>query len=156
MLIIQKVCSLLTLVYVFVTLFIANSMQLTYLSCDGLPTPTNVKIQGCAILPCKLQRGTSVEANIDFDVLENSKSLRPVVDIELGNVHMDYPFPEQNACKNLATGQCPLEKGEPVSYYLKMPIEKSYPRISLTIQFSLVDEHNKSQVCIRIPAKVVD
>ncbi|KAG6800907.1 NPC intracellular cholesterol transporter 2 [Apis mellifera caucasica] len=147
--------AILTYVYVFAVLFIANSMQ-AYVPCDGKPAPTNVKILGCDTLPCNLVRGTNVEANVDFKAVANTKTLRPVVDVDLGNSHMQYPLPEQNACKNLVNGQCPLQSGQAATYYLKMPVLKAYPKVALTIQLSLVDENNNSEVCFKIPAKVVD
>ncbi|CAK9822460.1 NPC intracellular cholesterol transporter 2 [Anthophora retusa] len=143
-------------VYLFAVLFIADSMQSTFVPCNGKPSPKSVEILGCKSLPCNLKRGTQVEASIVFAAPHNTKTLRPDVDVELGNMHVKYPFPEQNGCKGLVSGSCPLQKGEVATYYMKMPIEKAYPRIDLTIQFALVDEQNNFQMCFRIPAKVVD
>ncbi|XP_003488795.1 NPC intracellular cholesterol transporter 2 [Bombus impatiens] len=148
--------AILTYVYVFAVLFIADSMQSSYVPCNAGPSPVSVNIAGCSSLPCNLVRGKDVEANVIFDVVENTNSLKPVVDVQLGSGHIPYVLPEQNACNGLVSGQCPLQKGQSATYHLKMPVEKSYPRISLTIQLSLVDGQNKPQVCFKIPAKVVD
>ncbi|CAD1473096.1 unnamed protein product, partial [Heterotrigona itama] len=142
--------------YIFAVLFIADSMQDTYVPCKSGPLPESVSITGCSSVPCNLVRGKNVEGRINFKAVSNAKSLKPVVDAEVGIIHTPFPLPEQNACRNLVNGQCPLQKGESATYLLKMPVEKSYPKISLTIQLSLVDENNNSQVCFRIPAKVVD
>lgn len=92
-----------------------------------------------------------------YDItVQNTKTLKPDVDVELDKIHMKYPLPQQNACMDLDKAECPLNKGEAVTYKLRMPIERAYPKVSLTIQLSLLDEQSKSQVCIRIPAKVVD
>ncbi|XP_048261802.1 NPC intracellular cholesterol transporter 2-like isoform X1 [Bombus terrestris] len=156
MAILTYVWSLFVAVYVFAVLFIADSMQSSYVPCNAGPSPVSVEILGCSSLPCNLVRGTNVQADVVFHAVENAKSLKPVVDVQLGGGHVPYPLPEQNACKGLVNGQCPLQKGQSATYRLKMPVEKSYPRISLTIQLSLVDEQNKPQVCFKIPAKVVD
>ncbi|KAK9294375.1 hypothetical protein QLX08_010995 [Tetragonisca angustula] len=148
--------AILTYVYVFAVLFIADSMQATYLPCKSGPVPASVSIVGCSSVPCNLVRGTNVEGRINFKAVSSTKSLRPVVDVELGAIHTPYPLPEQNACRNLVSGQCPLQKGDSATYLLKMPVEKSYPKVALTIQLSLVDENNNAEVCFRIPAKVVD
>ncbi|KAK1133036.1 hypothetical protein K0M31_014399 [Melipona bicolor] len=148
--------AILTYVYIFAALFIAESMQATYVPCKSGPVPASVSIVGCSSVPCNLVRGTNVEGRINFNAVSNAKTLKPVVNVELGTIHIPYPLPEQNACKNLVSGQCPLQKGEPATYLLKMPVEKSYQKVSLTIQLSLVDENNNAQVCFRIPANVVD
>ncbi|XP_078034715.1 NPC intracellular cholesterol transporter 2 [Augochlora pura] len=144
-------------VLVIAVFCIADSMQSPFEHCaNGLPAPKNVNILGCNKLPCNLKRGTSVEAIIDFTALQNIKTLKPDVDVQIGTGHVKYPLPQQNACKSLVNGECPLDKGEVVTYKLKMPVEKMYPRVALTIQLSLVDQDEKSHMCIRIPAQVVD
>ncbi|XP_031825466.1 NPC intracellular cholesterol transporter 2 [Nomia melanderi] len=148
--------AIITYVYLVAAFLIADSFQSEFLTCSGQPAPKNVNIVGCNKLPCDLKRGTFADAAIDFTVLASTKTLRPVVDVQIGNAHSPYPLPEQNACKSLANGECPLDKGEVVTYKLKMPIEKIYPKIFLTIQLSLVDEHNNPQVCLKIPGQVVD
>ncbi|XP_076751520.1 NPC intracellular cholesterol transporter 2 homolog a [Xylocopa sonorina] len=148
--------AILSYVYVFAVCFIANSMQSSYEPCASGPNPTSVKVLGCDSLPCNLRRGTTAQVAVDFNVIENTKTLTPEVKVQLGSITTPYPLPEQNACNSLTSGQCPLEKGERATYLLKMPVEKAYPKVSLTIQLSLVDEHKKSQACFRIPAHVVD
>ncbi|KOX77076.1 Epididymal secretory protein E1 [Melipona quadrifasciata] len=131
-------------------------MQTTYVPCKDDPAPKSVSIVGCNSVPCNLVRGTNVEGRINFNAVSNARTLRPVVDVQLGSIHIPHLLPEQNACKNLVSGQCPLEKGESATYLLKMPVKKSYQKASLIIQLSLVDENNKTQVCFKIPANIVD
>ncbi|XP_054010408.1 NPC intracellular cholesterol transporter 2 homolog a-like [Hylaeus anthracinus] len=145
-----------TYVYIVAAFLVADSMQTNFQTCSGQPAPTNVVISGCDSLPCPLKRGTNVDGAISFRVLENTKTLKPVVDVQLGEIHMKYPLPQQNACKDLTNAQCPLDKGETVTYHLNMPVEKAYPKVSMIIQLALVDELNKTQMCVKIPAKVVD
>lgn len=66
-----------------------------------------------------------------------------------------YPYPQPDACKSLAKGECPLEKGDELTYELRMPISINYPPISLSIEFALVDENANVQVCFEIDAQVV-
>lgn len=64
----SKVWSLFVAVYVFAVLFIADSMQSSYVPCNAGPSPVSVNIAGCSSLPCNLVRGKDVEANVIFDV----------------------------------------------------------------------------------------
>ena len=145
-----------TYVYVLAAFCVANSFQTQVLNCDGQPAAQNVQITGCSSLPCSFKRGSNVQADISFVVTENTKSLKPVVDVMFGTTHVKYPLPQQDACKGLTNAECPLEKGQHVTYKLQMPIEKFYPKISLTIQLALVDQNDKTQMCVKIPSKVVD
>jgi len=69
---------------------------------------------------------------------------------------MDYPYPEQDACKSLTNGGCPLNEGDEATYNLKMPISELYPSLALNIEFGLVDENNNVQVCFNVDALVTD
>ncbi|XP_029043830.1 NPC intracellular cholesterol transporter 2 homolog a-like [Osmia bicornis bicornis] len=148
--------ALINYAYILVVFLVADSMQSSFLPCAGKPAPLSVSITGCTSLPCNFKRGTDVEARVTFKAAQNSKTLKPDVDVELGKIHQKYPLPQQNACRDLDKSECPLNKGDTVTYKLKMPIEKFYPKVSLTIQLNLIGEHSESQACIRIPSKIVD
>ena len=62
-------------VYVFAVLFIADSMQATYLPCKSGPVPASVSIVGCSSVPCNLVRGTNVEGRINFKAGKQSSKL---------------------------------------------------------------------------------
>lgn len=67
-----------------------------------------------------------------------------------------YPYPEQDACKSLINGECPLKKDAEVTYNLEMPISKTYPTVTINIEFSLVDENKNVQVCFNVDVKVTN
>lgn len=87
----------------------------------------------------------------------DAKSLKPRVRVTIMGVTIDYPFPEQDACKSLTNGKCPLNKGDKATYNLKMPIDESYPKVNeMEISFSLDDEKNNVQVCLKLKVQVTD
>lgn len=69
---------------------------------------------------------------------------------------IQYPYPEQDACKSLTNGECPLKKDAKVTYNLEMPISKSYPSVTINIEFSLLDEKKNVQVCFNVDLKVTN
>lgn len=71
-------------------------------------------------------------------------------------ITIEYPYPEQDACKSLTNGKCPLSEGDEATYNLKMPISESYPSVTLTIEFSLIDENDNVQVCFKVDGKVTN
>ncbi|KAI4498898.1 hypothetical protein M0802_006073 [Mischocyttarus mexicanus] len=148
--------ALLAYVYVLAAFCIASSLQTEYIKCSsGEPAPLNLRIEGCEKLPCNLVRGTNLKAQWDFAVTSNTANLKPRVRVTVFGVTSDYDYPHPDACKDLVNGECPLEKGEEVTYSLSMPILKIYPAIRLDIEFALVDDNKKSQVCFKIDGKVV-
>ena len=44
---------------------------------------------------------------------------------------VDYPIEQQDACKSLTNGECPLDEGEEVTYRLVMNISPQYPAVSI-------------------------
>ncbi|XP_043681498.1 NPC intracellular cholesterol transporter 2 homolog a-like [Vespula pensylvanica] len=149
--------ALLACVYVLAAFCIASSMQTEYYKCEGgLPEPKNLNIEGCDKLPCSLVRGTDLKAHWDFAVTANTATLKPRVIVTVFGVTTEYDYPRPDACKDLVNGECPLEKGEEVTYSLLMPILKIYPNIRLGIEFSLIDENKNAQVCFKIDGKVVN
>lgn len=69
---------------------------------------------------------------------------------------IDYPYPEQDACKNLTNNKCPLSKGDEATYNLNMPISELYPSVTLTIEFGLIDENDNVQVCFKVEGQVTN
>ncbi|XP_076659785.1 NPC intracellular cholesterol transporter 2 [Halictus rubicundus] len=146
-----------TYVLLIAALCIADSMQTPFEPCDGgLPVPKSVKIVGCTKLPCDLKRGEAAVGEIKFAVVADTKTLTPKVNAQVGSINTPFPLPEKNACKNLIDAECPLDKGEVVTYKLSMPVRKIYPTGALTIQLSLEDDQGKSQSCFKLPSQVVN
>ncbi|XP_014605049.1 PREDICTED: protein NPC2 homolog [Polistes canadensis] len=149
--------ALLAYVYVLAAFCIASSIQTEYIKCaSGEPEPLALRIEGCDKLPCSLVRGTNLKAQWEFTAASNAAKLTPRVRVTVFGVTTDYDYPHKDACKDLVNGECPLEKGEEVTYSLSMPILKAYPRLSLVIEFALVDENKKSHVCFAIDGKVIN
>jgi len=141
---------------IFATCIAVSLQETPYVPCDNGPTPLSLRVEGCDSSPCKFYRGTDLLAQWDFAANANAESLKPRVKVTIMGVTIDYPYPEQDACKSLTKGKCPLSKGDEATYNLKMPIAKSYPSVSMTIQFSLVDENDNVQVCFKVDGTVVD
>lgn len=135
----------------------ASSQEKTpFIPCDEGPIPTELRVAGCNSSPCNIYRGTDLLAQWDFVSNADAKSLKPRVRVTFWGSTINYPYPEQDACKSLTNGECPLSEGDEATYNLKMPISKVYPAIALTIEFGLVDENNNVQVCFKIQGKVTD
>ncbi|XP_012228935.1 NPC intracellular cholesterol transporter 2 [Linepithema humile] len=134
---------------------VVESLQSTpHNPCKDGPAPKDLRVVGCETTPCNIIRGSTMKAEWDFTAINDAKALTPRVRVTLGGVTIPYRYPEQDACKSLVKGDCPLEKDEQATYGLNMPIEKSYPPVALKIEFALLDENEKVHVCFSINGKV--
>ncbi|XP_046828899.1 NPC intracellular cholesterol transporter 2 homolog a-like [Vespa crabro] len=147
--------ALLTFVYILLAFYIGSSVQTEFYKCEGgLPEPNELKIEGCDKLPCSFIKGTDIKAQWDFTVTNDTATLKPKVIVTILGISTEYEYPRPEGCKDLINGECPLEKGELVTYTISMPILESYPNIRLSIEFSLLDENKNTQVCFVIEGKI--
>ncbi|XP_017763247.1 PREDICTED: protein NPC2 homolog [Eufriesea mexicana] len=104
---------------------------------------------------CDLIPGTNATIRIDFTM---EKDISKVTAVVYGIVmEMPIPFPLANAdaCVTPDSGvTCPLKKGETYHYKNTLPVLKSYPKLSVTVKWQLIDENNEDIVCILIPARI--
>ncbi|XP_072767760.1 NPC intracellular cholesterol transporter 2 [Anoplolepis gracilipes] len=148
-------------VFIFVCIIaefcVALSMQDTpHDQCDDGPGPLALRVEGCDSLPCYIYKGTNMSAQWDFLANADAKALEPRVEVSIGGISISYPFPEKDACKSLTNGKCPLKKDTKATYNLNMPINKNYPSVSPTIQFTLIDDNQNVQVCFSLECVVTD
>jgi Niemann-Pick C2 protein len=117
-----------------------------------------VRIQGCEKAPCELIRGTDVTLEVDFEAVISTKTLKPQVLATAVGVTIPYELPSHlaEACKYLHDNQdCPLTPGCEYTYELTMPVDKNYPAVSLSLEFSLLDDHKKPEFCFQVKCVVV-
>lgn len=102
---------------------------------------------------CILPSGKNVSLSIAFMSYEVAKQVKAVVHGIVADVPIFFPLPQPDACKNSGL-KCPLQKGASYTYSSVLDIKKTYPKISLTVQWELKDESGKDLVCIHIPAEI--
>ncbi|KYM93255.1 Epididymal secretory protein E1, partial [Atta colombica] len=134
----------------------ASLQDTPYARCDNGPPPKSLIIDGCNTSPCNFYRGTNLTAHWNFNVNADVEKLIVFVKVTILGMTITYPYPYPNACESLTNSKCPLSKGDNVTYNLVMPISKNYPSIEMTIEFSLNDEKNNSQVCFKLDGRVTD
>ncbi|XP_043274106.1 NPC intracellular cholesterol transporter 2 [Venturia canescens] len=135
---------------------IASTAATHFSPCAEGKEPVALRVEGCEDEPCNFYRGESVKAQWDFSVVKNTANLKPQVMVTAAGFTLPYELPEQNACKSLVNGYCPLDEGEVVTYGLEMPVQQAYPKLGLLLQFSLVDDSGNVHVCFKLSAQVVD
>lgn len=96
-------------------------------------------------------------AFVDFSASDEVAKLRPVVYATALGLTVPFAMPpdRQDACEWLEGSKCPLSSGEDVRYELRLPVEKSYPAISVEVELSLVDQDDRIVSCFRVQGKVV-
>lgn len=76
--------------------------------------------------------------------------------IALG-VELPFELPPEyaRACDWLINSSCPVTAGDAMTYNLKMPVQRAYPRIHLAIETSLIDEQERTHACFELDIRVV-
>ncbi|XP_014603527.1 PREDICTED: protein NPC2 homolog isoform X2 [Polistes canadensis] len=102
---------------------------------------TKITISNCdASKPaCELVRNSNVSLAIDF----------------IPYVPIPFPLTHPDVCTNPESNiQCPLKKDTEYTYKAVLPVENTYPKLSLKIRWELQDENKQDIICVSIPAKI--
>ena len=71
----------------------------------------------------------------------------------IAGVPVPFPVPVPDACK--ANVKCPIGQGDTNLATLSIPVEKSYPSISLYVKIELnADDQKEDYVCLEFPAAI--
>ncbi|XP_059470002.1 ecdysteroid-regulated 16 kDa protein [Neocloeon triangulifer] len=140
-----------------VALCVASAFATDFRACsDGSPSPDFLEVSGCETLPCDFVHGTDLDSKVTFTASADASTLRPLVMVTTLGLTIDYPLPDQDVCANLISGGCPLAAGDQVIYNLIMPILQEYPLVSMSIEFSVLDEADNTLTCFEVDGKVVN
>jgi len=121
----------------------------------------DVRVSSCDESPCKLRKGDTTSIEFDFIPDKTYNALQTAVFGGIGIVRV--PFREvhgANACKDIVRKSdgkagCPIEAGSVYTYKNSFPILKSYPAVSVMVQYGLND--GKSPVvCFNLPSKIAN
>ncbi|XP_039453050.1 NPC intracellular cholesterol transporter 2-like [Culex pipiens pallens] len=138
-------------------LALAGDVVETRACSDDRPVPREVRVQNCPSTPCELVRGSDANMEMDFTAPFNAATLQTrIVATALGvTAPFELPADRARACDWLIGSQCPISEQEDVTYNLQMPVLRIYPRVSLVLEVSLVDEEERTHACFVLDARVV-
>jgi hypothetical protein len=121
----------------------------------------DVRVSSCEETPCKLRKGDTTSIEFDFIPDKTYNALTTAVFGGIGIVRV--PFREvhgANACKDIVRKEdgkpgCPIEAGKVYTYKNKFPILKSYPAVSVQVQYGL-NSGKSPVVCFNLPSKIAN
>lgn len=99
-----------------------------------------------------LKRGSEVGIKVTFTTKKKVKDLKAFADVVLNGRELSQALPKFNGCKIL---KCPLKKGGPYVYRIKMPILPFFPQIETVTTLRLKDENKNIIICVRVPIKII-
>lgn len=148
-------------VFVVFAIFHLALAQTPVKSCgNGKPLPKAVYFGGkanlCSKPPCILKRGKPAVTEIDFASPINTKTVTPKATAKVFGMQMDLKLGVQAAaaCKMLKKG-CPVAKGDPTSFKLVKPVEKSAMVGTADVEYSLYGDSNQMIFCYKLKTTVV-
>lgn len=71
----------------------------------------------------------------------------------LGSIPIPFPLEPANACGNWGL-KCPLVAGTKYTMKVQVPIQESYPEVSVGVRMQLLDDNKKAIICTKFPAKI--
>ncbi|XP_067138069.1 NPC intracellular cholesterol transporter 2-like [Centruroides vittatus] len=113
----------------------------------------SVTVTNCDASPCVLKVNTKPEISITFKSHVDSKDLKVRIYGVIGGVPLPFPGPQGSACEGSGIA-CPLKKDEVYTYRNSIDVKDSYPRIPVTVKYTLLDENSNQVVCVEIPSKI--
>ncbi|XP_063704527.1 uncharacterized protein LOC134833916 [Culicoides brevitarsis] len=136
-----------------VTLFVASAFGMEGIKeCKYInaPLPMETSNSLCEKNPCTITNGASVETTTTFKTTASS-SLKYNVDAYLGSfkIPIDFvPAEDQDACKGLTSGKCPVKDGDVVTHQIKLPVEAPM-EATISMEAYVTDENKKALFCYR-------
>lgn len=73
---------------------------------------------------------------------------------KIGGLPLPFPLNPNNACGNYGFS-CPVKANESKQLRISLPVQRTFPRLAVTVQLNLLDEKNRPIVCVEFPAKIV-
>ncbi|XP_071454177.1 NPC intracellular cholesterol transporter 2 homolog a-like [Hetaerina americana] len=99
----------------------------------------------------------AVAHGTDYHECEKPASeLTVQVRVKVLHFWVDYPIGYDDACPYLRAGKCPLSPGDSATYEFYIPVRSHYPKISIQVELSLMNENGDSLSCFKIAGQVVD
>ncbi|KAI4491129.1 hypothetical protein M0802_010439 [Mischocyttarus mexicanus] len=118
---------------------------------------TKITISNCdtSKSACELVRNTNASIDIDFIPSQDVSKIEAVIHGIIADVPIPFPLTHPDVCTNPESNiQCPLKKGTDYTYKAILPVESSYPKMSLKIKWELQDEKEQDIICVYIPVKI--
>nr|USF20788.1 Niemann-Pick C2 protein [Lasioderma serricorne] len=122
---------------------------------ESIPFPLSTDILNCEIPPCKFIRNQYITADLTFYSPRYIDKLTAQVLATALGTEVNYGLDDQtDACEHLVNTRCPLEKDEYVHYRLEMFVQEIFPKVSLSLKLSLLDQLNNTVTCMAVDGVV--
>uniref|UniRef100_A0A182XYS7 ML domain-containing protein n=1 Tax=Anopheles stephensi TaxID=30069 RepID=A0A182XYS7_ANOST len=148
------------LVLFFVTLLVCGGCaeRLQTRSCsNGRPHPSYVVISGCSQMPCLLPRNTNVTVTMVYEAPYAAESLtfKQIVTALGVTIPVELSPERANACDRMLGTSCPLRPHEVVITTHTIIVMPIYPVVTMFVEFSAVDEQERTHICFIFDVQIV-
>jgi hypothetical protein len=143
---------------VVLVLAIAGFAAATQFSdCGSVASDVRLEVPNCDQPPCTFKRGDSFPMSVSFSPKYGSEKLEASITAKIGILEVGWPGFDKDACKYLIGNQhCPYQAGALVQWTYEVDVLKIYPSISTVVTVKMINtEHQKNEVCLRVPVKIV-
>jgi len=111
------------------------------------------QVTGCDAAPCKFVKGNTYAMNLTFVAKAPSTSATVSIHGIIAGVPVPFPLPVTDACKMGV--KCPIGANDANMATMAIPVEASYPSISLYVKIEIkADDQKQDYACLEFPATI--
>ncbi|KAG5446738.1 NPC intracellular cholesterol transporter 2 a [Clonorchis sinensis] len=133
----------------------ASALDVHYTDCGSSVPVGQVTVEPCTRIPCELSRGGKTRFGIHFQPEIDAGYLGQVeARTVVWGVAVPIPLGSTQICGHVHPN-CPLQPGQWYKYSSTIPIDKSYSRMTVPIQWLLKDSDGNLMVCVEIQVEIV-
>jgi Niemann-Pick C2 protein len=117
----------------------------TVSQCGDIPLPDDVQIENCDQPPCVFYINTTSSMTMTFKTPRKLEHIAPSAVAHVMSIDVSYPLDQDDACDGIVNTECPLDDNQVVEYTYSMFILPIFPEVTLTLEFSLVDQDQDNE-----------
>nr|XP_023028753.1 uncharacterized protein LOC111516889 [Leptinotarsa decemlineata] len=118
-------------------------LPIVALHADGYPT--------CTKQPCEVIPGTNLHLDLNFTSPGYLEHIKPVIEATVFNQKVPYDLTQTDACSGILNTMCPLVAGESVFYTVSLQLLPFLPKVSVGLEFSIVNKDtDEAVVCFKM------
>ncbi|TGZ63723.1 hypothetical protein CRM22_006754 [Opisthorchis felineus] len=133
----------------------ADAVDVQYTDCGSTIPVGEVTVEPCPSLPCELPRGGKTKFGIQFQPDQDAGYLGQVeARTVVWGMAVPISLDSTQICGHVHP-KCPLKPGQWYTYSRTIHINKSYSRMTVPLQWLLMDSNGNLMVCVEIQVEIV-
>jgi Niemann-Pick C2 protein len=140
--------------------FAEENEGLKVFKCNGIKRTTatinKLEITDCPSFPCKLKKGETPFVTMNLTTKRRIGDMKLKIAGDLLGKIVPFPVDDTNHCVKTTGKECPIERDTTFDYKFGLEVLQTHPSLSLSVQYQIVDDTDKTVACFTFPAMIVE